>query len=175
VIQLIVDIMIVRFLRGASVPLWTIIKNNALTYETGHLWFLQVLLLFAVIYVVFRALTEGAPNESLQFYRDRFPPDAALFLSVAVLGVLTFAVRLVFPVGEWFLHIQPGHFVHYAFCFFVGVLAYRGDWLRRLAKAQARRWGIMSLVTIPLFFPVVILGGVLENEANIAKLGGGPH
>jgi glucan biosynthesis protein C len=30
-------------------------------------------------------------------------------------------------------------------------------------------------VTIPLFFPIVILGGALENEANIAKLVGGPH
>jgi hypothetical protein len=107
VIQLIIDIMIVRFLRGSSALLWTIIKGNALIYQTGHLWFLQVLLLFAVIYVVFRALTERAPKESLQLYRDRFPPDAVLFLSVAVAGVLTFAMRLVFPVGDWFLHIQP--------------------------------------------------------------------
>nr|BAM62575.1 acyltransferase [uncultured microorganism] len=158
-----------------SVSLGTIIKQNAVAYEPGHLWFLQLLLLFAVIYVIFRALAESAPNDSLQLYRDRFPPDAILFLTIAVLAVLTFAVRLVFPVGEWFLRIQPGHFVHYAFCFFVGMLAYRGDWLRRLSKAQARRWGIMSLVAIPLFFPVVILGGVLESEENMAKLMGGLH
>jgi glucan biosynthesis protein C len=175
VIRPIIDFMIVRFLRGSSASLWTIIKASSLAYEPGHLWFLQILLLFAVIYVVFRALTEGAPNESLQLYRDRFPADAVLFLSAAVLGVLTFAMRLVFPVGEWFLHIQPGHFVHYAFCFFVGVLAYRGDWLRRLGRAQARRWGIISLVTMPFFFLIVMLSGVLENEANIAKLVGGPH
>ena len=133
-------------------------------YEPGHLWFLQVLLLFAVIYVIFRALAENAPNGSLQLYRDRFPPDAILFLSIAVVAVLTFAMRLVFPVGEWFLRIQPGHFVHYAFCFYVGVLAYRGDWFRRLSKAQARRWGIISLVAIPFFFPMGILAGVLESE-----------
>jgi glucan biosynthesis protein C len=175
VLQLTVDVMVVRFLRRSSVPLWSIVKANALTYEAGHLWFLQVLLLFAVIYVVFRALTEGASNTFCRFYRDRFPPDAVLLLSVAVLGVLTFAMRLLFPVGVWFLRIQPGHFVHYAFCFFAGVLAYRGDWFRRLERAQARRWGIMALVAIPLFFPVVILSGVLENEANIAKLVGGPH
>jgi len=175
VIQLIIDIMIVRFLRGSSVPLWTIIKSNALTYEAGHLWFLQVLLLFAVIYVIFRALTEGAPSEPLQLYRDRFPPDAVLFLSVAALAALTFAMRLVFPVGEWFLRIQPGHFVLYAFCFYVGVLAYRGDWFRRLSRAQARRWGIMSLVVTLLFFPMGILGGALEGEESLAKFSGGLH
>jgi hypothetical protein len=134
------------------------------------------LLLFAVIYVIFRAVTDQrAPNKSLQLYRDRFPPDAVLFLSTAILAVLTFAVRVVFPVGEWFLRIQPGHFVHYVFCFFVGVLAYRGDWFRRLSKARARRWGIMSLVAVPLFFPTVILGGALEDEANMAKFLGGPY
>ena len=173
IIQLIIDYMIVRFVRGSSVPLWTIIKANAITYEAGHLWFLQVLLLFAVIYVIFRALAASAPNESLQLYRDRFPPDAILFLCIAILAVLTFAVRLVFPVDEWFLRIQPGHFVHYAFCFYVGVLAYRGDWFRRLSKAQARRWGIMSLVVIPLFFVMMVLGGALESEENVAKFTGG--
>jgi glucan biosynthesis protein C len=175
IIQLTIDYMIVRFVRGSSVPLWTIIKANAITYEAGHLWFLQILLLFAVIYVIFRALAASAPNESLQLYRDRFPPDAILFLCIAVVAVLTFAVRLVFPVDEWFLRIQPGHFVHYAFCFYVGVLAYRGDWFRRLSKAQARRWGIMALVAIPFFFPMGILAGVLESVENLAKLRGGLH
>jgi surface polysaccharide O-acyltransferase-like enzyme len=152
-----------------------LISDIRIIYDPDHLWFLQVLLLFAVIYVIFKALTASAPNESLQLYRDRFPPDAILFLSIAVVAVLTFAVRLVFPVDEWFLRIQPGHFVHYAFCFYVGVLAYRGDWFRRLSKAQARRWGIMSLVAIPFFFPMGILAGVLESEENLAKLRGGLH
>ena len=149
--------------------------NIQIEYDPEHLWFLQVLLFFAVIYVIFRALAKSASIQSLQLYRDRFPPDAILFLSIVVVAVLTFAVRLVFPVDEWFLRIQPGHFVHYAFCFYVGVLAYRGDWFRRLSKAQARRWGIMSLVAIPFFFPMGILAGVLESEENLAKLRGGLH
>jgi surface polysaccharide O-acyltransferase-like enzyme len=155
---------------------WTIIKSNALSYEPGHLWFLQALLLFAFIYVLFRVLVDRRrSNESLQFYRDTFPPDAILFLWIGILTALTFAVRLVFPVGMWFLRVQPGHFVHYTFCFYVGVLAYRGDWFNRLSKAQARRWGIMSLVAILLFFPIGIFGGALEGEANMAKFAGGLH
>ena len=151
--------------------------NIKVGYDPGHLWFLQALLLFAVIYAIFRALADrSATKKSIQLYRDRFPPDAILFLCIAILTVLTFLEHLVFPVGKAiFLNFQAGYFVHYTFCFYIGVLAYRGDWFSRLSKAQARRWGIMSLAVIPLFFPMFILGGALESEENVAKFMGGLH
>jgi surface polysaccharide O-acyltransferase-like enzyme len=98
-----------------------------------------------------------------------------LFLSIAVLAILTFLVRLVFPVGVWFVSVQPGHFVHYIFAFYVGILAYRGDWFRRLSQGQARRWGIMSLGVFLLIFVLMVLGGALESEENAAKFLGGPY
>ena len=146
-------------------------------YEPGHLWFLQALLIFAVMYMIFRALADRiAPKKRIQLYRGSFPPDAVLVLFIAIIAILTFTVRLVFPVGVWFLAIQPGHFVHYIFCFYIGVLAYRGDWFEGLSKKQAHRWGIISLVVIPLFFVMGILGGVLEDpEKYVGFLLGGPH
>jgi len=143
-------------------------------YDPGHLWFLQALLLFAIIYVIFRAATDrSATIKSIQLYQDTFPPDAILFLCIAVLTILTFTERLVFPIGPIFLNFQAGYFAHYTFCFYIGVLAYRGDWFGRLPKAQARRWGILSLVVIPLFFVMMVLGGALESEENVAKFTGG--
>jgi membrane-bound acyltransferase YfiQ involved in biofilm formation len=57
--------------------------------------------------------------------------------------------------------------VHYIFCFYAGILAYRGNWLERLSEAQARRWGIVSLVVIPFVLVItlahVLLGGSLEG------------
>ena len=149
--------------------------NVKIEYDPGHLWFIQALLLFAVIYAIFRALADrSATKKSIQLYRDRFPPDAILFLCVGILTVLTFLEHLVFPVGEAiFLNFQAGYFVHYTFCFYIGVLAYRGDWFRHLSKAQARRWGIISLAVIPLFFVMMVLGGALESEENVAKFTGG--
>jgi glucan biosynthesis protein C len=146
-------------------------------YDPGHLWFLQALLVFAAIYAIFRALADrSATKKSIQLYRDRFPPDAILFLCIGILTVLTFIEHLVFPVGKAiFLNFQTGYFVHYTFCFYIGVLAYRGDWFRHLPKAQARRWGILSLVVIPLFFVMMVLGGALEGEENLAKFTGGLH
>jgi glucan biosynthesis protein C len=146
-------------------------------YEPGHLWFLKALIIFAVCYMIFRALADRIPSKKrIQLYRETFPPDAILFLCIAILSVLTFAVRLVFPVGVWFLRIQPGHFVHYIFCFYIGVLAYRGDWFHRLSKKQARRWGMMSLVVIPLLLVIGALGGAGEDAEKFAEfLLGGLH
>jgi surface polysaccharide O-acyltransferase-like enzyme len=76
-------------------------------------------------------------------------------------------------VGEWDFGFQLGHFVHYIFSFFVGVLAYRGDWFNRLERRQARRWGIVALVTLPVFFVLAVLGGALESDAAVERFLGG--
>ncbi len=141
--------------------------------QFGHLWFLLALLIFAGIYVVFRMFVDQyAPQTSIHFFRDKFPPNVVLFLSIGFLSILTFAVRLVFPVGVWFLHVQLAHFVHYTFCFYCGVLAYRGDWFRRISGALAQHWGILSLFTILLAPVILILGGALESGSVDVFLGG---
>jgi len=146
-------------------------------YAPGHLWFLQALLLFAIIYAAFRAITNTEPaGKSTRRYQTGFPPDAALFLCITVLTILTFAVRLAYPVGVWFLAVQPGHFVHYICCFFAGIMAYRGDWFGHLSRATARRWGIMALVAVPFLAVIGALGGGLnEPEQFMVKLFGGLH
>ena len=70
-------------------------------YNPGHLWFLQALLLFALVYVVYRIFSDrDAEHKRFQYYQDRFPPNVALIASIAVLAVLTFAVRIFIPIGE---------------------------------------------------------------------------
>ncbi len=136
-------------------------------YQPGHLWFLQALLLFAVIYVLCRfVMNRTMVKQPLQFYSDRFPSDSVLILSVVFLTVLTFAVRIKFPVGKWiFPGFQLAHFVHYAFSFFVGILAYHGDWFNRLRRDQARRRGIVILIMLLLFFAPMVLGRILGRDA----------
>jgi glucan biosynthesis protein C len=146
-------------------------------YQPGHLWFLQALLLFAVIYTLYRTvMNRNMIKQRPQFYSDRFPSDSILILSIVFLTVLTFAVRIKFPVGKWiFPGFQLAHFVHYAFSFFVGILAYRGDWFDRLHRDQARRWGIVVLIMLPLFFALFILGRILDPAQTISSFIGGLH
>lgn len=143
-------------------------------YDAGHLWFLQALLLFGVIYVLYRRFSdENLSHKASQFSPDRFPANRMLIFTIGVLAVLTFAVRIFCPIGEWIGGFQLAHFVHYIFCFFIGILAYRGDWLNQLKKSQARPWGIVSLVMLPIFFAVAILGGALEGDEQFNKFLGG--
>ena len=148
-------------------------------YHPGHLWFLQALLLFAVIYVLYRiGLRRWTNKQHTQFYSDRFPPDRVLTLGIVFLAVLTFFVRIWFPVGKWvFPGFQPAHFIHYTFCFFVGILACRGDWFNRLQRDQARRWGIVVLIMLPFFFVPMIVSGILERNParTISFFTGGLH
>jgi glucans biosynthesis protein C len=145
-------------------------------YYPGHLWFLQALLLFAVIYVVYRIFAVRDLNHKrFQYYSDRFPPNRALIVSIAGLALLTFVVRIFIPIGKEIVSLQPAHFVHYIFCFFAGILAYRGDWFSRLTRSQAKPWGIVALVMLPTFFVFAILGGALEGEEQVAKLMGGAY
>jgi glucan biosynthesis protein C len=143
-------------------------------YEPGHLWFLQALLLFALIYVLYRRWSDSRQVQN-QFFQNQFPPNRALTGSVLALTLLTFLVRIFFPVGEWVYGFQLAHFAHYTFSFFVGILARRGDWFNRLAGAQARRWGNVALVMLPLFFVLAIGGGALEGDEALGKFLGGLH
>ncbi|MFC1879489.1 acyltransferase family protein [Chloroflexota bacterium] len=158
----------VYYLKKPFSPIWT--------YSPAHLWFLQALLIFTLIYVLYRVFADRNPSKKLfQYYQDRFPPNTALVLSIIALTILTFLVRLRFPVGDWTFRLQLANIIHYIFAFYVGILARRGDWFNRLTKRQARGWGIVSLIVIPLILVLMIVGGLLENEANIVKFFGGMH
>jgi len=157
-----------------QVVYWKVPFTWRLEYDPGHLWFLQALLLFAVVYVVYRGFSDREGTQKrFQVFPDRYPTNRALIFTIAVLAVLTFVVRIFVPIGEWIGGFQLAHFIHYIFCFFIGILAYRGDWFSRLEKSQARPWGILALVMLPVFFVIAVLGGALEGGEQLAKFGGG--
>lgn len=140
-----------------------------LRYEPGHLWFLQVLFLFAVIYMIYKVFKKEPTA-----IKDRaLPSDRIIWITIIALSLLTFLMRQPFPIGETILNIQPAHLTHYVFAFYIGILVYRGDWFERLSVARGKRWGVIALVTFPFLIVMMILGGVLENDANVAKFMGG--
>ncbi len=75
-------------------------------------------------------------------------------------------------------HFQAGHYAHYIFCFYLGIMAYRGKWLENLTESQGKLWGSVSIVIIaalPLWFgtfqaigiPVEAVKGGISWEALI--------
>jgi glucan biosynthesis protein C len=126
-----------------------LIKGRFLS-SSGPLWFAFALLLFCLVLAAWRRLRPlqptGAPPD-----QPSAPPPAWIWGVALALGLGTFAVRLIQPLGTSLLNFQLGYFVQYVAAFALGVHAARHGWLRPLALSDhARRAGWVTLVASPL-------------------------
>jgi glucan biosynthesis protein C len=170
VISTLVDFLVVNFASGQSVSILRMIADRIQHphWDVGPLWFVEALLIFSVVYVLFRIVF----RLSYKPFQDTFPSNTAIILSIIVIAACTFIVRIWYPVGKQFHVFQLGHFVHYFFCFWVGTLAYRGKWFDNLSQSQAKLWKIVALIvifTLPVMMGVMIATG--EDSIEVA-LGG---
>ena len=139
---------------------------------SGPLWFVEVLLIFSVLYVAWRAICKRVP--ATQDKSSHFPGMLSILSFAILLGVLSFVVRLRFTVNWAFgpLNLQLAFFVQYIAMFILGVIAYRREWLQRLPTTMARPCfllaGFLVVVVLPLLF---ILGGAASGQ-NWRYLGG---
>jgi glucan biosynthesis protein C len=130
--------------------------------QIGHLWFIEMLLVYASIYAGWRALR---PHLRLPRLGRLAPPRLTVLLPL-ILGVaaLSFWIRLDHPIYSWgaylgILQISLADLPRDLACFVLGVLAYRNDWLLGLPKATGYRWLALG-VAGALVFVVSDLAGV---------------
>jgi glucans biosynthesis protein C len=143
---------------------------------SGPLWFAFALLIFTLILVAWRAARPFA--DSVSDLPDSSPsgvPSAGkIWIFAAALGVITFAVRLVQPLGTNVLNMQLCYFPQYIAFFAAGVIAGRRGWLLALAASpRARRAGWIALVGGPVVLLVLLLTG--NNAGDTTAFHGGWH
>jgi glucans biosynthesis protein C len=140
---------VVYLIGGAPQPLQFLIG----LYERGwqpiylHLWFVAHLLLYCVAYAALRRISEspeGAPKLPL-------PSHAAIGSFIAALALVTWIVRIWYPVDKWvpFLWVmpaEPAHLPQYMAFFAAGVVAYRGDWFRRMSTTDGLIWLAVGMI-----------------------------
>jgi hypothetical protein len=150
--------------------------QSAINYKAlgvGPLWFVAVLLIFSLVYVLWRLVfkTPVAPPPS----EGKAPSNLAIAGFALVLGLLTFVVRIWIPVGKQFdlLGIQLAHFVQYIGMFIVGIVAYRRNWFSALTVAQAKVWLGSIVPLLLLFIALLVFGGALEGDLEPSM--GGVH
>jgi len=131
----------------------------------GPLWFIETLLLFSIVYALWRLLTGSRPARP-DVVRP-FPGSGAIVLFALLVGVVTFAVRLVFPVDSSFrpLNLQFANFTQYVALFVAGLLAYRRNWLRGMPDAVGRRWLVVAVLLVLSFPPLALTIGAGGNDA----------
>jgi glucans biosynthesis protein C len=138
----------------------------------GLMWFAEALLIFSFGYLLWRLATsrrsQASPPSSGSRAARGAPGNRALALFALGVGLVTFVVRLVLPVGYWLepFHFQLAQFPQYIAYFVVGLLAYRRGWFAGMRVSQARLWAWVVAALIVAYPVIVVAGGALESGAE---------
>lgn len=118
--------------------------------DFGVLWFVAALLLFTLLYVLWRRLFKKQQIELPTL------TNGNILLFAAALGVLSFLVRIIFPIG-WILKpvgFQLGHFPQYIVMFITGLIASQNKWLESLNYRQGKRMAGLAACIVTIVFPL---------------------
>ena len=138
-------------------------------YELGPMWFALLLLILSILFLPWLLNSRFSKNFQNQ------PSVGNVLIYAVITGILTFLVRLVFPVGYVFqpLNLQIPQVVQYIFAFFIGIVAHQGNWFDLFDNLFSRSW-LYLMIGLVLLMPVVfILSGGLEGD--VAPALGGFH
>jgi surface polysaccharide O-acyltransferase-like enzyme len=110
--------------------------------EVAHLWYVESLLLFSMLYALVRLFIKPINTDN--------PPQPnilGMLIVAAIMGVGGHFIRQVSPQDNWiwllgFIHIEPAHYLQYAMMFVIGILAYRFQWLQNMKNST----GAVSLI-----------------------------
>jgi peptidoglycan/LPS O-acetylase OafA/YrhL len=135
-------------------------------FPPGPLWFVQTLLVFSIVYaLVARPSVDPRPEKV---------GHARLFALAALLALVEFGARLVFPAGSEWHHLQLAFFPQYVVMFVLGTMAERRGWLDALTRAHVRVWvPVLVFVVIALVALIAVL--LPRGPSAIAPFVGGMH
>ncbi len=125
-----------------------------------HVWFLQMLFFFCLLYALFRKLTQWRTPEGC-----KVPLTIPLLLGICfIVCVITLIVRIKYNVTYYsipfgILYFEPARLPQYLMVFIFGIVARRFDWFKFNSKRQLISLGI-------LVFIVTIIMFVRINEFN---------
>ena len=153
--------------------------------QFGHLWFIQHLLVYSLLYLVCRWLAEHVRRirgASAAIRPMRVPAHGGLVAFTLAVAAATFLIRLHYPLDTWvpvlgFIQAEPARVAQYAAFFTAGILACRNEWLPRLPTSIGYRWLAMGIGLAALPF---VAGGIDSlgfdgGGATLAALAGSSY
>jgi hypothetical protein len=131
---------------------------------TGPLWFVETILFFSAVYVLWRWLSK--PKSANSESTIPVPGMGHIHILAIGLGLISFILRIRLPIGWSFepLNLQFPFFPQYIVMFILGILAFRNRWFSRLADSFGRIWLGRACILI-VFLPVLmIIGGAVGGD-----------
>ncbi|WP_316739129.1 acyltransferase family protein [Pedobacter aquatilis] len=148
-----ISFLVFYFANGNHITYLQYLSGYDTWVDPGVMWFVAALLIFTLIYVL------GQSTMKIRFKKSLPLPRVAKILIFAVLlGLVSFTVRILFPVGVVIkqLGFQLGHFPQYILLFIVGLAARRNNWFDDLSRKTGTFFKRSALIGL-LFFPIFIV------------------
>jgi peptidoglycan/LPS O-acetylase OafA/YrhL len=153
--------------RGAELPYW---RFYIRTWGPGPLWFVEILLIFSWIYVLFRKnrgerSADQSPEPALA--DGRAPAMGEVLAFALLLAVATYLWRFIVPIGQFWPLIglpTPAYLPQYASLFIIGIRSYRRRWLQALPRSSAVFGLAQAVIATAALYPVT-LGTAFAGDA----------
>jgi len=120
----------------------------------GPAWFLEVLLVFSLAYALWRAATRSGRRGKLEGLS--FPGNVMIVIFIILLAAFTFVVRIYLPAEKEIFHLRLGNYAEYVAFFFVGILAYRNQWLDKLTDTIGRQWTVITAAAVCVYIFFIV-------------------
>lgn len=174
VYDLVLDPLVLSMAGGFRQSYWSFYRAFLLKGKMigdGPSWFILALLLFAVLYALGRWFTR--PWTSRLRTDNHSPTFRSILLFVLALTVVTFVVRLWWPLGSYQIFgFQLAEFAQYISLFVIGLMASYWNWFLRLPDALGKVWLWIAIGTL-LSFPIIIIATGAVGHADLFE--GGLH
>jgi glucans biosynthesis protein C len=147
---------------------WPYLSSGRFLSGSGPMWFAVALLLFSLVYGLYRLLARRAPRNNPE---APLPSHFQVIGLALLIGTCTFLVRMVQPIGTNILNMQLCFFSQYIFLFGIGIVARRRNWLLRIPYGFGLRW-LRLAFSLGVLLWCVLAYLVIKNDA-VHKLEGG--
>lgn len=163
---------------GVNGSFWRFWKAHISSYlhygpGVGPMWFIELMLIFIVVYGSGRLVVSFINKSFGNMDQPRniaLPSNWVIAIFAFALGVIIFVMRIWLPINSYFkpLGLPLAYVPQYVALFFVGVIAYRGDWFQRISVATGKLWLGIVLFLILILFPILFaVGGALEGNTDV--------
>jgi len=145
-------------------PMMDYLLKGQLSTGLGHLWYLELLLMFSTVYAGYWLIKK--PSTGI---KKAFPRTKAIAAFAVCMALASFVVRIWAPENQWVPLglFEPFHLAQYAMMFTAGTIAYREGWIDAIPKAAAKLWSRLAIVIFILFLFVDKLTGSTEFSGGL--------
>ena len=104
--------------------------------EIGHMWFVESLLVFCLVYALIRQWV--SPIDKTCSFKLTI---IGLLIVALLMGIGSYFIRQVSPQDHWIwpfgiipLPMEPAHYLQYVMMFVLGILSYRFQWFGKMSN-----------------------------------------